>query len=283
MNNKLYLMTAILAFASVGALLIQPTLASAQTKSSILDPTSGSSTSTATKKSATAAATDLPAKSLSCGEVIKESVKLSANLDCKSDGLIVGADGITIDLNGHAINGPGPKSSKIGIMLATSSGVTIQGLGIISGFQAGILNTGGQDNNIVQVNFDGNQIAIFNTGAKNTDIEKNMMTSNDIGFATHSSEGTTLTNNIFTDNTLAGATLVNSGENKVDTNIIQGSNNGIFVDGQSTSNKITSNTLKGNTGVDLNNANGLPININKNVFTGNMCSTSVPDGLCSNP
>ena len=149
MNNKLYLMTAILAFASVGALLIQPTLASAQTKSnSILDPTSGGSTSTPTKKSSTAAATDLPAKSLSCGEVIKESVKLSANLDCKSDGLIVGADGITIDLNGHAISGPGPKSSKIGIMLATSSGVTIKGLGIISGFQAGILNTGGQDNNI---------------------------------------------------------------------------------------------------------------------------------------
>ena len=40
------------------------------------------------------------------------------------------------------------KSSKIGIMLATSSGVTIQGPGIISGFQAGILNTGGQDNTI---------------------------------------------------------------------------------------------------------------------------------------
>jgi parallel beta-helix repeat protein len=282
MNNKLYLMTAIMAFASVGALLIQPTLASAQTKSSVLDPTSGDSASTQIKRSATAAATDLPSKSLSCGEVIKESVKLSANLDCKSDGLIVGADGITIDLNGHSLTGPGPQSSKIGIMLATSSGVTIQGLGTISGYQAGILNTGGQQNTIVQVNFDGNQIAIFNTGATGTDIEKNMMTGNDIGFATHSSKQTTLTNNIFTDNKLAGVTLVNSGDNKVDTNIIQGANNGIFVDGQSNGNKITSNTLKENTGVDLNNANGLPININKNVFTGNMCSTSVPDGLCSN-
>ena len=45
-------------------------------------------------------------------------------------------------------------------------------------------------------------------------------------------------------------------------------------------NKITTNTCNANTGVDLNNANGLPININKNAFTANNCNTSVPDGLC---
>src|SRR3982074_469954 len=128
MNNKFYLMTAIMAFASVGALLIQPTLASAQTKTSLFDTPGASSTTSS--KSKTAAATTIPTTSLSCGQVIKTSVKLSTNLDCKSDGLIVGADGITIDLNGHTLNGPGPKSSKIGVMLATSSGVTIQGPGL---------------------------------------------------------------------------------------------------------------------------------------------------------
>ena len=115
---------------------------------------------------------NIPSASLSCGQVIKDSVKLSANLDCKSDGLIVGADGITIDLNGHTLNGPGPQSSKIGIMLATSSGVTITGPGTISGFQAGILDTGGQDNQIGKVVFQNNQIAIFTTGAKNTMLNK---------------------------------------------------------------------------------------------------------------
>jgi hypothetical protein len=282
MNNKLYLMTAILAFASVGALLIQPTLASAQPKSSLADPTSGGSTPTSTKKSATTAATDLPAKSLSCGEVIKESVKLSANLDCKGDGLIVGADGITIDLNGHSLTGPGPESNKIGMMLGTSSGVTIQGQGTIADFQAGVLNTGGASNTITQVNFEGNQIAVFNTGASDTQIELSMMTGNDIGMASHSSQGTDFNHNMLINNKLAGVTLVNSATNKIDTNIIEGSNNGVFVDAQSTGNKITSNTLDKNTGVDLNNANGLPININKNTFTTNSCTTSVPDGLCAN-
>ncbi len=190
MNNKIYLMTAIMAFASVGALLIQPTLAGAATNKSVF---SGPSSTYYNSSSNTA---DIATASLSCGQVIKDSVKLSANLDCKSDGLIVGADGITIDLNGHTLNGPGPQSSKIGIMLATSSGVTITGPGTISGFQAGILDSGGQDNQIGKVIFEDNQIAIFTTGAKNTDIEQNMMFSNAIGMASHSSQGTTFTNNL---------------------------------------------------------------------------------------
>lgn len=264
-------MTAIMAFASVGALLIQPTMAAAATHKSVF---SGSNTNSSSNTA------DIATASLSCGQVIKDSVKLSANLDCKSDGLIVGADGITIDLNGHTLNGPGPDSSKIGIMLATSSGVTITGPGTISGFQAGILNTGGQDNQIGRVIFQDNQIAIFNTGAKNTDIEQNMMFSNAIGMASHSSQGTTFSKNLLESNSLAGVTLVNSAGNKIDTNIIQGSNNGVFVDGQSTNNQVDTNTIMKNTGVDVNNANGLPININKNSFTSNDCNTSVPDGLC---
>jgi parallel beta-helix repeat protein len=281
MNNKIYLMTAIMAFASVGALLIQPTMAGAATNKSVFSgPSSSSSPSPSSSPSSSSNTADIATASLSCGQVIKDSVKLSANLDCKSDGLIIGADGITIDLNGHTLNGPGPQSSKIGIMLATSSGVTITGPGTISGFQAGILDTGGQDNQIGKVIFQNNQIALFTTGAKNTDVEQNMMFGNAIGMASHSSQGTTFANNLLDSNSLAGVTLVNSASNKIDTNIIQGSNNGVFVDGQSVKNEIATNTLMKNTGVDVNNANGLPININLNSFNSNNCNTSVPDGLC---
>ena len=64
------------------------------------------------------------------------------------------------------------------------------------------------------------------------------------------------------------------------TNIIKGSVNGVFVDGQSTLNNVNTNTVVQNTGVDLNNGNGLPTNINHNVFTDNNCNMSVPGGLC---
>jgi parallel beta-helix repeat protein len=46
------------------------------------------------------------AQTLACGDVVTSSVTLQADLlDCPGDGLVVGASGITIDLNGHTIAG----------------------------------------------------------------------------------------------------------------------------------------------------------------------------------
>ena len=280
-------MAALIAFASVGALLIQPTVASAQ--SSMIDnilnsalpssDTNDNNQSSQENSSSSSSAVPL-STSLSCGQVIKQSVKLTANLDCKTDGLIVGADGITIDLNGFTLNGPGEKSSKVGVMFADNDGVTVQGPGTIENFQAGALFSGGEDNKISKVTFMNNEIAIFETGAKNTAIEDNSMFDNSIGVAAHSSSGSTLTTNLFKANDLAGVTLVNSANNELSANTIQGSVNGIFLDGQSTKNNIDSNSVLKNRGVDLNNGNGLPTNINDNVFSDNNCNTSVPDGLC---
>lgn len=286
-------MAALIAFASVGALLIQPTVASAQ--SSMIDnilnsavpssnsndnnqPSQGSSSSSSSSSAAAAAAP--LSTSLSCGQVIKQSVKLTANLDCKTDGIIVGADGITIDLNGFTLSGPGEKSSKVGIMFADNDEVTVQGPGIIKNFQAGALFSGGEDNKISRVTFTDNEIAVFETGSKNVVIEDNLMFGNSIGVAAHSSSGSKLTTNLFKSNDLAGVTLVNSASNELSMNTIQGSVNGIFLDGQSTQNNVNSNNVLQNRGVDLNNGNGLPTNINSNVFSDNNCNTSVPDGLC---
>jgi parallel beta-helix repeat protein len=283
-------MAALIAFASVGALLIQPTVASAQ--SSMIDnilnnalpssntnddnqPSQASDSNNSSSSSAVPLST-----SLSCGQVIKQSVKLTANLDCKTDGIIVGADGITIDLNGFTLSGPGEKSSKVGVMFADNDGVTVQGPGTIQNFQAGALFSGGEDNKISRVTFTENEIAVFETGSKNVAIEDNLMFGNSIGVAAHSSSGSKLNTNLFKSNDLAGVTLVNSADNELSMNTIQGSVNGIFLDGQSTKNNVNSNNVLQNRGVDLNNGNGLPTNINDNVFADNNCNTSVPDGLC---
>ncbi len=282
-------MAALIAFASVGALLIQPTVASAQ--SSMIDnilnsalPSSDTNDNNQPSQengSSSSSSSAVPlSTSLSCGQVIKQSVKLTANLDCKTDGIIVGADGITIDLNGFTLSGPGEKSSKVGVMFADNDGVTVQGPGTIQKFQAGALFSGGEDNKISRVTFTENEIAVFQTGSKNIVIEDNLMFGNSIGVAAHSSSGSTLTTNLFKGNDLAGVTLVNSAGNALTMNTIQGSVNGIFLDGQSTKNNIDSNNVLQNRGVDLNNGNGLPTNINDNVFGDNNCNTSVPDGLC---
>src|SRR5919112_1535191 len=189
MNNKIYLMTAIIAFASVGALLIQPTLASAQPKNSnnpldILGTSSSSGRSSAT--SLLGSTEDIPSASLSCGQVVTTSVKLSANLDCASDGLLVQGDNIVIDLNGHTIKGPGPSASKIGVSVAANDAVEIDGPGAITGFQAGVLAAGGHNDVINGVSFEGNQIAVFLTGTSGANIQNNMIVDNQIGLFAHS-------------------------------------------------------------------------------------------------
>jgi hypothetical protein len=94
--------------------------------------------------------------SISCGQVIDESVTLTSNLDCKSDGLLVGGEDIIIDLNGFSVTGPSQNSSKIGIMLTNTENVTVQGPGTISDFQAGILSTAGEDNSVSAIDFSDN-------------------------------------------------------------------------------------------------------------------------------
>ena len=47
-----------------------------------------------------------PAHHVSCGDVITQNTKLDSDLvDCPDDGIVIGADGITLDLNGHVIDG----------------------------------------------------------------------------------------------------------------------------------------------------------------------------------
>jgi parallel beta-helix repeat protein len=242
-------------------------------------PETAKASSVEDEKSTSVSAVPLSA-SVSCGEVITQSVSLTSNLDCKTDGLIIGADGITIDLNGHTISGPGVATSKVGIMLSDQDNVNINGPGIIENFQAGVLNTGGQDDKINAVTFTQNQIGSFNTGSANTGIQDNLFFGNNIGVASHSSTGSTVTTNLFKSNDLAGITFVNSAGNEVSFNTIQGSVSGLFFDGQSRDNVVNSNNILDNGGVDINNANGLPLNVNNNQFNDNNCNSSVPAGLC---
>ncbi|HTH23423.1 MAG TPA: hypothetical protein VL854_14480, partial [Nitrososphaeraceae archaeon] len=118
-----------------------------------------------------------------CGQVVKGNVTLTANLNCPGDGLIVGGDDTRIDLNGYTITGPGPDSSKVGIVVPNSDLVTVVGPGTVRSFQAGILVTGSDGTNVKRVTFDGNKIAVFMTGTTNTVVEQNLIGPNSIGVA----------------------------------------------------------------------------------------------------
>jgi hypothetical protein len=214
-----------------------------------------------------------------CGQVVSGIVNLTSNLDCSGDGLIVGGPNTVINMNGFSITGPGQESSKVGIMVPNVDNVVVNGPGSLSNFQAGVLLTGANGFKIDSVILSNNQIGTFMTGAENAQIQQNIVQDNSIGVASHSSRGAAIDSNLMSGNVLAGITLVNTQQSNVGMNIIHGSQNGAFLDGQSTQNTIADNNVLQNA-IDLNNANGLPTNINTNQFTENNCETSNPSGLC---
>ncbi len=117
------------------------------------------------------------ASHISCGAVLTENTKLDSDLtNCPGDGLIIGADHITITLNNHSITGMGAAGS-VGIRNMGHAGVTIQdgdfsGLDI-EGFEVGILLQGAHDNRVSGIFVEGGAFGIQLTNANNNDIENN--------------------------------------------------------------------------------------------------------------
>jgi hypothetical protein len=246
----------------------------------ICDDFGGSSESTVTPPNSYDAPLEQSVPSVSCGQVIHESVELSSNLECKSDGILVTGDDITVDLNGFTLTGPSQNSSKIGIMATDTNNVTIQGPGSISDFQAGVLITAGENSNISSLDLQDNHVGAFVSVSSNSTITDNRLTNNSIGVASYSSSNSEIVTNLFESNTLAGTSLVESSENNIHLNTVQDSVNGIFTDGQSHGNNITYNNLEHETQIGINNNNGLPTNINDKEYYHNSCNVSLPNGLC---
>ena len=215
-----------------------------------------------------------------CGQVVEGLVELNSDLDCSGDGLIVGADGTTIRLNGHTITGPGPDSSKVGVSVGNQDGVMIEGPGTIEQFQAGIYAAGAEGTVISGMNLRDNQIAVFSTGTEGLQAMQNDLSENRIGVGSHSSNGLQLTENLMTGNVLTGISFMTTDNSLLLKNDIRESHNGIYIDSESNSNRIESNDVLENE-LDLNNANGLAINVNSNSFSDNNCETSNPSGLCT--
>jgi parallel beta-helix repeat protein len=245
-----YMLAAIISFSAVAAITMQPISLSAQTQPAQQQPTAQQQQPS----------TQPLAISPSCGQVITQNVILTSNLNCaESDGLIVGASDIVVDLNGHTISGPDvdsdtKTSSKVGIMIPNM-------------------------NNVKGIVAKNNQIGLFSTGASILNAHLSIIMNNQIGIAGHSTQQSTIENNILFQNTLAGVTLVNSDNSVITLNSITESGNGLYIDNQSNQNIINFNNVLLNN-IDVNNANGLPVNTNGNTYDQNNCMTANPSGIC---
>jgi parallel beta-helix repeat protein len=87
------------------------------------------------------------ASHVSCGDKITTDTRLDSDLtDCPNNGIVIGADGITLDLNGHLIDGDGTpfaacprrKFCDGGVISVGHDGITVVG-GSVREFDAGVL------------------------------------------------------------------------------------------------------------------------------------------------
>jgi parallel beta-helix repeat protein len=228
---------------------------------------------------------------VSCGEVITEDTTLQQDLTCPDDGVIIRGSGIEFNMNGHTISSTDEDDSvdlsmdldgNSGILVSNADDVTITGLGKVSGFSTGVRFTGSSGAVIEDVALTDNGVGALVSGSTEIEINKNSVSGNSFGIVLESSDDGVISFNQVTSNLEAGIVLLDSDRNTIAVNtILANGETGIFVDAQSTENVIDYNTAIGHDEADMNNANGMPTNINDNSFgENNNCGTSTPAGLC---
>jgi len=171
------------------------------------------------------------ASQVSCGAVLTENTKLDRDLtNCSGDGLIIGADHITVSLNGHSITGTGAAGSA-GIRNIGHDRVTIQdgdfsGLDI-EGFEIGILLQDAHNNRVRRIFVEGSAFGIQLTASDHNDVSNNTARSLSAiqcdvvayaGIALFDSDDNQIRENETHPSTDFGIALVNSHHNRVEKN-----------------------------------------------------------------
>jgi len=229
-----------------------------------------------------------------CGATILADLKLDEDLSCAGDGLIVAADGITINLNGHAIAGSG---SGIGVTLRARRDVVVHG-GTITDFVTGIFISNSTGIAVKDNRFTRNREAVFLiassgnvvksnvawrnqlrgimlrpnasgvTSTQNLIIE-NTLTGNPSGILLFAQPGNILKENMIAESTVAGIDLTGGGAsaNLIKENILTANAAGITFGAGWTGNKVIENALQMNMCGIQGTVDGNTFK--ENVFTGN--------------
>jgi len=171
-----------------------------------------------THSGAAASANDL------CGTTIVTDLTLDQDLACAGNGLVVGADNITIDLNGHTIAGPG---TAIGIRIALRTGVTVRG-GTVRHFETGIMVANSSNVTVKENDLTETREGVFLNGTINSVVKENHAWLNQLRgvmirpSATRISTGNLVVENLLNDNPI-GILLFGQPDNTIRENTIAGS------------------------------------------------------------
>jgi hypothetical protein len=235
------------------------------------------------------------AHGVACGTTITRSTTLRADLaDCPGDGLVIGADNLTLDLGRHTVDGAG---AGAGVRLAGHRGVRIAG-GTIREFVSGLVLDGADGNRVSGVTVRssaGRGIDVLN-GADGNVFERVSSSGNRTGIAITASAGNAIRLGTFSDNAATGVLLFGAARSQVDGNRVQRNvGQGIAIVEGSSDNRVSANWIEGGEAgliVDTSDrtllasnhvsgaGDGVTVAGNANTVTGNFVERSV--GGCEN-
>lgn len=218
------------------------------------------------------------AVSPSCGATITANTKLRADLiNCPGDGLVIGADDITLNLKGHTIDGDAISGGDdVGVRVAGHHGTIIR-RGTVTEFDHAVHLTSATHGAILDLvasrngDADIGRAILLDEGSDYNRIERNNASHNGrSGVAVLDSSHNVVRHNRTTLNGVAGMGVFGGSDNLVIANVIaDNDDNGIAWGNGSTGGRVAGNWISGNVfgGLAMGASDGATVA--RNVISGN--------------
>ncbi|HEU0303450.1 MAG TPA: right-handed parallel beta-helix repeat-containing protein [Gaiellaceae bacterium] len=224
---------------------------------------------------------------VSCGQVVTVNVTLDSDLSCTGDGIVIGAPHITVNLNGHTVDGD-DGLGDFGILNASGFDRVRILNGRVTDFENGVLLSGGADDNVIahievrSSSFDG---IVIGGGDRNI-VSTNVVVANGasgIGVGAQGDHNWIQANSVV-GNGFGGILVVGGDNNVISGNeVTVNAGHGISVQSGATGNLVDSNRVFGSdagNGVNLAAAPGNTITRNQSDGNeGNGISLSDSDSV----
>lgn len=191
---------------------------------------------------------DALARHVQCGERITENVRLDSDLrDCEGVGLVVGADGVTVDLGGHTIDGTGRGTGIVnGYGGDGRRDVQIRN-GTVRGFKVG-LRSGGRATQLRRLTVTKNATGGIVLRGSQCIVERNTVTDNGYGhgISLESARGCRIDANRISRQLGAGIEADRSSGNRIEDNRISANRRAGIMLATTTTTTVERNTVTGN-------------------------------------
>jgi parallel beta-helix repeat protein len=191
-------------------------------------------------------AASLEPRIVSCGEVVTTSVLVANDLtECPEHGLVVGADGITVDLDGHVLDGTGLGA---GVLIDGHYDVRVTG-GTLREFDVGVHLQGGAGGNalshlVAELNQDAG--VLLSGAAPGNEVYANTFADNALAVGlVDGTRGAIMRDNLVATGSDHAVTIIGSSGNRVEGNDLTGASDGGLFLSRASNNVLVGNAMSG--------------------------------------